>query len=140
MQKDPSMSTAARPNPFLGHTHATPRPDASQERFSSLRPSALALAQRLWDAAEGIRLGKGPADDAAVGLNFATYDPNSRAADREEPFDKAVENRLRVAFLSKKGAKVSEWLEQKAAITAAYLANSTDRTDEPETRPHTRRF
>ena len=134
------MSTAARPNPFLGHTHATPRPDASQQRFSSLRPSALLLAQRLWDAADQIRLGNKPADDASGALNFATYDPNSRAADREEPFDKAVENRLRVAFLSRKGAKVSEWIEQRAAFTAAYLANTTDRTDEPETRPHTRRF
>ena len=134
------MSTAARPNPYLGHTHLTPRPDASQERFGSLRPSALLLAQRLWDAADQIRLGTKPGDQPGGTVNIGTYDPNSRAGDQEEPFSKAVENRLRVAFLSRKGAKVSEWNEQRAAITAEYQANTDDRTDEPESRPFTRPF
>jgi hypothetical protein len=134
------MSTPARPNPFLGHTHSTPRPDAAQERFSSLRPSALLLAQTLWDEADQIRLQADPTAAPAPGLTFETYDPNSRAADREEPFDKAVENRLRVAFLSKKGAKVSEWIEQRAAITAEYQANATKVTDDSDPRPLGRRF
>ena len=134
------MSSVARPNPYLGHTQSTPRPDASQERFSSLRPSAVQLAQSLWDAAEQVRLGAGQSGTTLPTLNFETYDPMSRAADCEEPFDKAVENRLRVAFLSKKGAKVSEWIEQRAAITAEYRANATKVTDDSDPRPLGRRF
>ena len=134
------MSAQARPNPYLGHTQSTPRPDASQERFRAVRPSALLLAQTLWDAAEGIRLGKAGVEPMPGELTIASYDPNSRAASREEPFDKAVENRLRVAFLSKKGAKVSEWLEQRAAITAEYLANTARVTDDSDPRPLGRRF
>ena len=134
------MSTEIRPNPYLGHTHDTPRPDASQERFQALRPSTLHLAQTLWDAADAARARAEQPGATPPVLNFATYDPMTRDADREEPISKAVENRLRVAFLSKKGATVSDWNEQRATITAAYLKEVAAREEEPEPRRFDRGF
>ena len=129
------MSTASRPNPYIGHTHNTPRPDASHTRFQSLRPSVLLLAQTLWDAAEKVRAQAEIDKGLPAGMSFASFDPMSRAADQEEPISKAVENRLRVAFLSsRKGATIAEWNEQRAAITAGYLEKTAAQEDLPTPR------
>jgi hypothetical protein len=68
-------------------------------------------------------------------MSFASFDPMSRAADREEPVSKAIENRLRVAFLSsRKGATVAEWNEQRSAVIAEYLERIAESTDKLEPR------
>lgn len=105
-----------------------------------LRPSALQLAQTLWDAADEARAEGDKADAKPPGLNFATYDPMTRDADREEPISKAVENRLRVAFLSRKGATVSEWNAQREDITAEYLRKVAETADDGEPRRFDRGF
>jgi hypothetical protein len=98
-------------NTFLGRTRYVSRPNAEQPAFRLSTAAELEAAQSQWDIADGIRLhhDREEADH---------FDRISRYETREEPADKALENRLRVAFLATKGATVKDWLEQRDAILA----------------------
>jgi hypothetical protein len=96
-------------NPYGGRTLYRARPAAGHAEFRLLTPEALALAQEQWDAAEKARVERTESEDARYRLV-------TRDEINEEPSSKALENRLRVAFLSTKGATVKDWLEQRDAI------------------------
>ena len=103
--------TSESGNSYFGRTRYVSRPDSQQPAFRFAAEGELEAAQALWDVAEGIRLHQEQEETAHFELI-------SRYETREEPADKALENRLRVAFLSIKGATVKDWLEQRDAILA----------------------
>lgn len=102
-------------NPFGGSTQYRPRPSASLPEYRALSPEELATAQAQWDSAEKQRLQRTAIENARMAMV-------ERDAVREEPLSKALENRLRVAFLSTKGATVKEWMEQRDAILSRHSA------------------
>ena len=104
-------------NPFGGSTQYKPRPSASLAEYSALSPEDLATAQAQWDSAEQHRLQRTAVENARLAMV-------ARDAVREEPLSKAYENRLRVAFLSTKGATVKEWMEQRDAILSRHAAEA----------------
>ena len=104
-------------NPFGGRTQYKARPSASLAEYSDLSPEALATAQAQWDSAEQKRLQRTALENARLAMV-------ARDAIHEEPLSKALENRLRVAFLSTKGATVKDWMEQRDAILSRHAANT----------------
>ena len=94
-------------NPYLGQTREIPRPTHHQSEFQMESHSALRLAQRLWDVAESVRAELAAAEVSALA---------ARDEHQEEPVSKAVENRLRVAFLASKGATMQMWIAQRDEI------------------------
>jgi hypothetical protein len=100
-------------NPFGGSTQYRARPSASLAEYRALSPEDLATAQAQWDSAEKQRLQRTAIENARMAMV-------ARDAVQEEPLSKALENRLRVAFLSTKGATVKDWLEQRDAILSKY--------------------
>ena len=115
-EKEKQMSKELN-NPFGGSTQYRARPSASLAEYHALSPEALAMAQAQWDSAEQLRLQRTAVENARLAM--VAHD-----AIHEEPLSKALENRLRVAFLSTKGATVKEWMEQRDAILSRYVANT----------------
>ena len=99
---------------FPAHTMYTLRPSVAQEEYRAMTPDALKSAQSRWDAAESIRL-----DGAQVAIQALVL----RDESREEPTSKALENRLRVAFLATKGATMQAWLQERESILASLNAD-----------------
>lgn len=103
-------------NPFAGRTLRTPRPTAGREDEHRSRAD-LAAAQAQWDQAEGVRL------EALTGPT-SRYSELMASETLEEPASKALENRLRVAFLAIRGNTMAMWLAQRDAILARAMADS----------------
>ena len=106
-------------NPFLGRTLRVLRPSARNADWKTKSPDELQAAQAQWDFAESDRrrqIAAAAAKEASI-LEWATT---------EEPARKALENRLRVAYLATKGATLQAWFEQRERI----LAEGRVRTDD----------
>lgn len=101
-------------NPYSGRTLRVARPTADSPVFRLLAEPELGEAQALWDLAEDARRTEAASDAVRTEL-IARYETI------EEPAAKAHENRMRIAFLSTKGATMKMWLEQRDAIMAAVL-------------------
>jgi hypothetical protein len=104
-------------NPFAGRTLKTPRPTSCRATDQYSSREELQTAQALWDHAERARLEQltGPTNRYAELMAAETL---------EEPSSKALENRLRVAFLATKGHTMAMWLAQREAILADALGAS----------------
>jgi hypothetical protein len=98
-------------NPYLGHTLGIVRPSMRDAQFRSLEEADLVAAQAQWDAAEQARL-------EASAREIARHEMLMREETHEEPASKALENRMRIAFLSTKGATMQVWLKQRDAVMA----------------------
>ena len=96
-------------NPFHGRTLRAARPSAADAGYRLLAERDLSAAQVHWDAAEDAR--RIEAADTLSRMELLT-----RYETREEPAEKAHENRKRIAFLSAKGATMKMWLEHLEAI------------------------
>lgn len=137
--------TTGRHNPYSGLTRHTLRPSPDQSRYRPLTERALEAAQALWDAAEHERKledrvkaqGKAIADAQVAAEDYSRV---TRDDVMEEHAGKALENRLRVAFLSRRGAKVSEWNEQRASIIAKYFSDQDANPPDREPRGFSRGF
>jgi hypothetical protein len=99
------------PNPFAGRTLYTRRPAWQMTEYRSFPLPALHTAQTQWDLAEQARLDQIAAETA----RFAELMADESV---EEPASKALENRLRVAFLGKTGGTMRGWLHHRATILA----------------------
>ena len=106
--------TSELENPYTGRTLRVARPSADQPMFRLLAESELGAAQAHWDLAEDAR--KTEAASEAVRAELLV-----RYETIEEPAAKAFENRMRIAFLSTKGATMKMWLEERDAIMADRL-------------------
>jgi hypothetical protein len=106
-------------NPYRGRTLDTARPSVREARFRLLAEPELAVAQAQWDAAEKVRLEE-------TAREIARHELLMRDETREEPASKALENRMRIAFLSTKGATMQVWLNQRDTVMAD-LAESQGR-------------
>jgi hypothetical protein len=103
--------TDTEANPFLGRTLRVLRPSARNSAWREKSPEELHAAQTQWDAAEADRrrqIAAAAAKEASL-LEWATT---------EEPARKALENRLRIAYLATKGATLQAWFEQRERILA----------------------
>lgn len=103
--------TEIETNPFLGRTLRIRRPSARNADWREKSPEELLAAQAQWDFAESDRRRQVVAAAAmeARHLEWATT---------EEPARKALENRLRIAYLATKGATLQAWFEQRERILA----------------------
>ena len=101
-------------NPYEGRTIYTERPDPLHAEDRGTDPKELRVAQQQWDAAEALRKSL---SDASVHTLMSTNET------REEPASKALENRLRIRFLSTKGATMQGWIEARDRIIAEALAS-----------------
>jgi hypothetical protein len=102
-------------NPFTGRTRYRSRPAWSLPEYRHLTLSDLHRAQTHWDHAEQVRL----AQSAAEAARFAELIADESV---EEPASKALENRLRVAFLSRAGATMQDWLHHRPTILSSATA------------------
>jgi hypothetical protein len=104
-------------NPFAGRTLRIPRPAASHVDDEQTTRADLAAAQAQWDHAESARIEAltGPTNRYAELMAAETF---------EEPASKALENRLRVAFLAIRGNTMAMWLAQRDAIVARATGDS----------------
>ena len=94
-------------NPFTGRTLRIPRPAQDQAEYRSFSRADVCAAQAQWDDAERNRLEE-----------LSRIVMLEREVQTEEPASKALENRLRVAFLSTRGNTMAMWITQRAAILA----------------------
>ena len=94
-------------NPFTGLTLRVPRPAQDQATYCGCSRAEVSAAQAQWDDAERIRIEE---------LSRMTMLEGEVQA--EEPASKALENRLRVAFLSIRGNTMAMWVTQRDAILA----------------------
>ena len=101
-------------NPYTGRTLRVARPTADNPAFRLLAESDLSQAQAHWDLAEVARRAEAASEAVRTEL-LARYETI------EEPAAKAFENRMRIAFLSTKGATMKMWLEQRDGIMADLL-------------------
>ena len=101
-------------NPFAGRTLRIPRPAACRVDGEYRSRADLQAAQELWDHAEHARLQE-------LTRPSNRYAELTAAETLEEPSSKALENRLRVAFLATKGHTMAMWLAQRDAILAEAL-------------------
>lgn len=106
-------------NPFAGRTLYTRRPAWEITEYRGFPLPALQTAQTQWDLAEQARLEQ----IAAETVRFAELMADESV---EEPASKALENRLRVAFLSKAGGTMPGWLHHRATILAVDPTESLD--------------
>jgi hypothetical protein len=104
-------------NPFAGRTLYTRRPARQIAEYRPLTLPDLRIAQIQWDRAEQARL-------AQIAAETARYTELMADESREEPASKALENRLRVAFLGTAGATMHGWLNHRNTIPAQHLAAS----------------
>ena len=100
-------------NPFTGRTLRVPRPAQDQAEYRGCSRAEVCAAQAQWDAAERIRLEE-----------ISRIVMLEREVQTEEPASKALENRLRVAFLSTRGNTMAMWVTQRDTILAS--ANDPD--------------
>ena len=109
--------TEIETNPFLGRTLRVLRPSARNADWKTKSPGELQAAPAQWDFAESDRRRQIAAAAAkeASHLEWATT---------EEPARKALENRLRIAYLATKGATLQAWFEQREQILAEARARS----------------
>jgi len=107
------------PNTFTGRTLYTRRPAWQMTEYRLLALPELHTAQSHWDLAEQARLDQIAAETA----RFAELMADESV---EEPASKALENRLRVAFLGKAGGTMKGWLHHRGTILAADPAESLD--------------
>ena len=103
--------TSDQDNPYFGRTLTTARPTLLHAESRLLSKEELAAKQARWDAAEQVRL-------QAIAALHARQAFLMRDEVCEEPASKALENRLRIAYLSTKGATMKLWLEEREAILA----------------------
>lgn len=101
-------------NPYLGRTRQLARPVSNAPACRAMTHTELRLAQAQWDAANTVRM------DEANEVYMAEMTETRYS---EELASKALENRLRTQFLSRKGATMQEWLAERDAI----LARATNR-------------
>ena len=111
------MTTSEIENPYTGRTLRVARPSADQPTFRLLAESELRAAQAHWDLAEDVRRTEAATEAVRTEL-LVRYETI------EEPAAKALENRMRIAFLSTKGATMKMWLEQRDAIMADVLRSA----------------
>ena len=104
-------------NPFMGRTRSCRRPVRSMPEYRNLSAPDLHRAQTQWDQAEQARLQQTAAETARFAELMADES-------EEEPVSKALENRVRVAFLSRTGATMHDWLHHRSTLVAAALAES----------------
>ena len=105
-------------NPYLERTREVLRPTANQVEFQSQSHEALRTAQRQWEAAEIIQDEIDTAETNALVM---------RDQHREEPVSKALENRLRIAFLAVKGATMQQWIEHRDEILSRWADDESRR-------------
>jgi hypothetical protein len=91
-------------NPYLERTRYIFRPAANQFKFRRYSLDALRSAQAQWDVADVLRRTTPDVASETVLL---------RDEEAEEPASKALENRLRVAFLATKGATMRDWISHR---------------------------
>jgi len=106
-------------NPYRGRTLREARPTADHPGFRLLDVSELGSAQEQWDLAEDTRRTDAAAEAVRTEL-LARYETI------EEPAAKAHENRMRIAFLSTKGATMKMWLEHRETLSASQLRSGAD--------------
>ena len=106
-------------NPYRGRTLREARPTADHPGFRLLGASELGAAQQQWDLAEDTRRTEAAAEAIRTEL-LVRYETI------EEPAAKAHENRMRIAFLSTKGATMKMWLEHRETIAASQLRSGLD--------------
>jgi len=99
-------------NPFVDRTLYVTRPSLPVAAPDAAHAATVRAAQLLWDDAERSRVDRIEVEEARMAVLLADESP-------EEPATKALENRLRVAFLGKPGATMHKWLDQRAAILGA---------------------
>ena len=99
-------------NPFLGRTLYTARPAWQAVDYRTLSKADLEIVQSQWDLAEQDRL-------QLISVEVARYAQLTAVESGEEPASKALENRLRVAFLGSAGATMQDWVNQRGDILAA---------------------
>jgi hypothetical protein len=104
-------------NLFVGRTRYCRRPAWSMPEYRHLTPPDLHAAQSRWDLAEQMRLEQ-------IAVETARFAELMADESEEEPASKALENRLRVAFLNRAGATVHDWLNHRATILAGALAET----------------
>lgn len=104
-------------NPYEGRTVYTERPTARHSEFRSVSQEDLRTAQQQWDEAEATRRAK---SDASTHTLMSANESN------EEPLSKALENRLRLSFLSTKGATMQGWITARESIIAEYRAKERE--------------
>jgi len=98
-------------NQFAGRTRYIRRPAWQVAEFRSATSAELRAAQVDWDVAESAR----EQADAEEVAKFAKLTADETF---EEPASKALENRLRVAFLGTRGATMQGWAQQRDSILA----------------------
>jgi hypothetical protein len=103
-------------NPFAGRTLRIPRPTACRVEDESRSQADVQVAQAQWECAERDRLEQ-------LARPTSQYAELMAAETREEPASKALENRLRVAFLATKGHTMAMWLAQREVIVADAAGN-----------------
>ena len=106
-------------NPFAGRTLYTHRPAWQMTEYRRFPLPELHTAQSQWDLAEQARLDQ----IAAETTRFAELMADESV---EEPASKALENRLRVAFLGKAGGTMQGWLHHRATILATASTGAED--------------
>jgi hypothetical protein len=89
-------------NPFVGTTRRTPRPTGTEPAYRYQTRRLLARDQRLWDAAEQLRL---PVPD-----------------DRRSVYAPDLIGRMRLEYLATAAGTVAEWNRAHARIIADALA------------------
>ena len=99
-------------NPFVDRTLSVARPALPFAAHDADHAATVRAEQRLWDDAERTRVDRIEVEEARMAVLLADESP-------EEPATKALENRLRVAFLGKPGATMHKWLDQRVAILGA---------------------
>jgi hypothetical protein len=109
------VRTTIDQNPFTGRTLYATRPTDQLTEYRHRGPLRLLIAQVQWDLAEQARLEQIAAETA----RFAELMADESV---EEPASKALENRLRVAFLGKAGGTTQGWLHHRATILATHPA------------------